>query len=360
MQFPIKEKFELSESFLEKYKDIRPNWGFNGLGEVVFLRTYSRIKADGKNEMWWEAVKRVIEGLYSIQKQHIKDYNLGWNQTKAQKSAQEMYERIFTMKMIPNGRVIWNMNLPTVMEKGLIESLFNCAFISTKNLSENPGNVFANIMDFLMLGVGVGFDVQGTNTIIVKHRKEHINIWQITDDREGWYQSVEMLVNSYFGGQRYEFDYSAIREEGLPIKGFGGLSSGSEPLKELHLGIVRTLDANIGSGITTKSIADIGNMIGKTVISGNVRRSAEIILGNADDEFLDLKDYEKNPDRSSFGWASNNSIYAKLGMDYSNVAKRTIDNGEPGYFFIENAKKYGRMRETEANWKDSRVEGLNP
>lgn len=360
MQFPIKEKFELSEGFLDKYKNIRPNWGFNGLGEVVFLRTYSRIKEDGKNEMWWECIKRVVEGLYSIQKQHIKDYNLGWNQAKAQKSAQEMYDRIFTMKMIPNGRCLWNMGMPTVMEKGLIESLFNCSFISSKDISENPGRIFAIIMDFLMLGVGVGFDTQGAGKIEVKEPKKFIHNYQISDDREGWFQSVEALINSYFGENNYEFDYSLIRKEGEPIKGFGGVSAGYKPLEELHIGIRETLNKNIGSLITVTTITNLGNMIGRAVVSGNIRRSAELVLGEPTEEFLNLKNYNINPDRSNFGWASNNSIYAKLGMDYTNVAKQTSLFGEPGYFFIENARKYGRMRETEANYKDIRVEGLNP
>lgn len=360
MQFPIKEKFELSESFLEKYKNIRPNWGFDGLGEVVFLRTYSRIKSDGKNEMWWETVKRVVEGLYSIQKQHIKDYNLGWNQTKSQKSAQEMYERIFTMKMIPNGRCLWNLGMPTVMERGLIESLFNCSFISTKDISENPGRPFAIMMDFLMLGVGVGFDVQGANKAEVKEQKKTIHNYVIDDSREGWYESVELLINSYFGGNNYEFDYSQIRKEGTPIKGFGGVSAGYKPLEELHIGIKKTLNDNIGSPITITSIANIGNMIGKAVVSGNVRRSAEIVLGDFNNEFIELKDYEKHPERMDYGWASNNSIYAKLGMDYSEIQEQIKTRGEPGVYFIENAKKYGRMRETEANFKDIRVEGLNP
>lgn len=77
MKFPISEKFELTRSFLETYKNIPPKWGFNGLGEFVYMRTYSRIREDGTNETWWQTVQRVVEGLYSIQKQHIKDYNLG-------------------------------------------------------------------------------------------------------------------------------------------------------------------------------------------------------------------------------------------------------------------------------------------
>ena len=47
------EKFTLSEKFINKYKRKKPPFGFNGLGELVYMRTYSRIKEDGKNERWW-------------------------------------------------------------------------------------------------------------------------------------------------------------------------------------------------------------------------------------------------------------------------------------------------------------------
>jgi len=39
----------LSETFLKKYENKQPNWGYNGLGYIVYKRTYSRIKENGKN-----------------------------------------------------------------------------------------------------------------------------------------------------------------------------------------------------------------------------------------------------------------------------------------------------------------------
>jgi len=63
-------------------------------------------------------------------------------------------------------------------------------------------------------------------------------------------------------------------------------------------------------------------MIGCCVVAGNIRRSAEIAFGDQDDtQFLDLKNYEKHPDRVSYGWASNNTIFAHLGSDYTEIAK---------------------------------------
>lgn len=361
MQFPIKERFKLSDSFVEKYKEVKPPFGFNGLGEFVFVRTYSRIKEDGKNETWWETVRRIVEGVYSIQRQHIEDYKLGWNQTKAQKSAQEMYDRIFNFKMLPAGRSLWAMGTSVVMDKGLTGALYNCSFLSTENLKENPGKLFANAMDFLMMGIGLGSSVEGANKVFVKGTKDKEYVHVITDDREGWVLSLEILINSFvFEKENPQFDYSQIRKAGEPIKTFGGTSSGPQPLKELHEKVREILHNRTGQYLTARDITDIFNLIGKAVVAGNVRRSAEIILGNNDEEFLDLKNYEKNPERASHGWASNNSIYAEIGMDYSQIAKRIKDNAEPGLYWIGAAKKYGRMKENEADNKDFRVSGLNP
>lgn len=43
----------LNDSFLSNYKNIASPFGFNGLGEIVYRRTYSRVKADGKKEQWY-------------------------------------------------------------------------------------------------------------------------------------------------------------------------------------------------------------------------------------------------------------------------------------------------------------------
>ena len=47
------EKFTLSENFINKYKRKKAPFGFNGLGELVYMRTYSRIKEDGKKQIRW-------------------------------------------------------------------------------------------------------------------------------------------------------------------------------------------------------------------------------------------------------------------------------------------------------------------
>ena len=136
--------FKLSDNFIDGYKRKRPPFGFNGLGELVYMRTYSRIKDDGKNEMWWETVQRVVEGTYNMQKKHIERYDLGWNAWQAQRSAQEMYSRIFTMKFLPPGRGLWSMGTLLTEERGLYAALNNCAFVSTQNLKEDLSKPFVS------------------------------------------------------------------------------------------------------------------------------------------------------------------------------------------------------------------------
>ena len=79
--------FKLDDAFVEKYKEMTPPFGFNGLGEVIYRRTYSRM-VNGVHEEWYQTVRRVVEGTYSIQKNHINTNQLGWNDDQGQKSAQ--------------------------------------------------------------------------------------------------------------------------------------------------------------------------------------------------------------------------------------------------------------------------------
>ena len=357
------EKFKLSEKFIDKYKRKRPPFGFNGLGELVYMRTYSRIKENGKNERWWETIQRVVEGTYTMQKNWIESHQLGWNAWQAQKSAQEMYDRMFNMKFLPPGRGLWAMGTAITEEKNLYAALNNCAFVSTKTIKEDYSKPFCFLMDASMLGVGVGFDTKGAGEIVVKgvNKDRNEEVFEIPDTREGWVESLKLLLESHFHGTApVGFDYGKIRPAGVPIKGFGGMSSGPEPLQEVHKDIEKVLETNVGEPITITTIVDIMNLIGKCVVAGNVRRTAEIVFGDPDsEEYLDLKNYKANPHRDQYGWTSNNSIFAELGMDYTDVCERITDNGEPGFAWLDNMRHYSRMKNGGDN-KDHRVAGGNP
>jgi adenosylcobalamin-dependent ribonucleoside-triphosphate reductase len=224
------------------------------------------------------------------------------------------------------------------------------------------------MMDMSMLGVGVGFDVKGANKLSLKQPKGDF-IYTIPDSREGWVTSLELLLNAFFKGDALpSFDYSLIRPEGAPIKIFGGKASGPGPLRVMHERIVERLKSKIGKKFSTTDIVDVMNWIGNCVVAGNVRRTAQIAFGEPDDaEYIGLKDYQwdgnsyvgSNSKRAEWGWTSNNSIFAKVGMDYTTVAEQTGKNGEPGYVWLDNARQFGRMCEPPNN-KDFRAAGTNP
>lgn len=354
------EKFKLRESFISKYVDKKPNFGFNGLGEITYLRTYSRLKENGENETWFETVERVVNGIYSIQKEHILKNDLGWNEEKAQKSAQEMYERMFTFKFLPPGRGLWACGTP-IIEKGLGAALNNCGYCSTENIDKDFTKPFTFMMDMSMLGVGIGFDVKGAGKVNVSKPTGETIVYQIPDTREGWVESLRLLLESYYEENNpINFDYSLIRPAGEIIKTFGGISSGADPLIKLHQQLRDILNKRNEQYLTETDIADMMNLIGVCVVSGNVRRSAQVMLGDINSkEYLDLKNYEVNPDRANYGWTSNNSVFCDNNTDYTEAATRTGINGEPGYFWLENAQKYGRLVDG-VNWKDKKAVGANP
>ena len=368
--------FRLSEDFVNKYNNIPAPFGFsdagsNSLGEITFIRTYSRMKEDGTKERWHEVCRRVIEGMYSVQKNHAKDNRLPWNDNKAQKSAQEAFQRMFELKWTPPGRGLWAFGTPMTMEKRNSASLQNCAMVSTRDIDRNdPGALFAWVMDALMLGIGVGFDTIGQDkNMPIYAPTEPENIWEIPDTREGWVDSVRMLLNSYLRPNQsiQKFNYDLIRPLGAPIKGFGGVASGPAPLIALHDKINDVIGSRAGETLDSRAIVDIVNLIGTCVVSGNVRRSATLALGAPGDEtFINLKNPEVFPERNSYdpdkpGWAwmSNNSISAEVGTKYEDYVDLIADNGEPGFIWLDVARNFGRLADP-ADGKDSRVMGFNP
>ncbi|NDB81634.1 MAG: fused protease/ribonucleoside-triphosphate reductase [Alphaproteobacteria bacterium] len=368
--------FRLSEDFVTKYSTSPAPFGFsdagsNSLGEITFIRTYSRMKEDGTKERWHEVCRRVIEGMYSVQKNHAKDNRLPWNDNKAQKSAQEAFQRMFELKWTPPGRGLWAFGTPMTMEKRNSASLQNCAMVSTRDIDRNdPGALFAWVMDALMLGIGVGFDTVGNEKNLPIYAPTEPSItYEIPDTREGWVESVRYLLNSFLRQNQsiQEFDYSLIRPLGAPIKGFGGVASGPQPLMDLHTRIRKVIGSRAGETLDSRAIVDIVNLIGTCVVSGNVRRSATLALGAPGDEtFINLKNPEVFPERNSYdpekpGWAwmSNNSIAAEVGTKYEDYVDLIADNGEPGFIWLDVARNYGRLADA-PDYKDSRIMGFNP
>lgn len=354
-------RFKLSDTFIDQYRDREVPWG--PLGYVTFKRTYARRLSEFETdamgtEEWYQTCRRVIEGMFEMQKQHVYRLGLEWNDNKAQKTAKDAYERLFTLKWTPPGRGLWMMGTKFVNER-TAAGLFNCAFRSTRELSTKGGYLFSWMMDALMLGIGVGFDTLGAGTVTVQKPEFTNEPYIIDDSREGWVESVKILLNGFFYGSRVPtFDYSAIRPYGAPINGFGGTSSGFGPLKELHDSLTELYTERIGSEVTSVDIVDTENLIGRCVVAGNVRRSAALALGSYDDfNYLQMKnDSEK---LAHHRWGSNNSFHAIVGQDYTWHAEQSQKNGEPGYIWLDNARTRGRFADPPRD-DDKNVMGFNP
>ena len=363
--------FRLDDDFVRKFARRKIDWGFpmgggNYLGEWMFFDKYSRRKEDGTKERWHEVCRRVIEGMYSIQKDHCQAKQTPWNEFKAKKSAEDAFERMFQFKWLPPGRGLWMMGTEFVNGRKNSAALQNCGFISTEKLSNHSAAEatlpFVRLMEMSMLGVGVGFDVLGAGKLTIHAPDERTETFVIPDTREGWVDSVHLLLTSYFFKNKptWEFDYSEIREAGSLIRGFGGTAAGPGPLRRLHQMIRAQFDGRSGEKITETDIADVENQIGVCVQAGNVRRSAEIALGPIDSkEFLNLKNYDENTRRLDWGWASNNSVIAQVGDDYDEIAERIADNGEPGLWWSDLCRDYGRLVDP-PDRRDYRAAGTNP
>jgi adenosylcobalamin-dependent ribonucleoside-triphosphate reductase len=333
------------------------------LAELAGMRV-ARSGEDAKcTEEYWLTCARVVEGTFSILREYCETINVPWNEMKGIRDAQEMYRLMWEFKFLPPGRGLFVMGSPIVEKKGA-GALNNCAFVSTKDIDKDFAEPFCFLMDFSALGVGVGGDTRGAGKVTIIRPHFNDEIFVVDDSREGWVALLRVVLGSFVGTTEMprSIDYSAIRLRGAPLETFGGTASGPDALVSLIDDICILLMNRVGKEITSVDIVDIFNLIGRCVVAGNSRRSAEIMFGDTTDEaFLELKDPTKfKKELDSHRWASNNSVFAEVGQSYEKIGAQTAKNGEPGYFWLENAQKYGRMGHGAPDWVDANAIGGNP
>lgn len=354
----VNEFFALNAENLSKLYKLKPNFGYDGFGEIVFYRTYSRLKLDGGQENWHDVVVRVINGTMSIRKDwYIKNF-IQWDEDYWQKYALGMSIAMFKMYWLPAGRGMWQMGTSFMYERGAM-SLNNCGFTKIGS-NERIANDYHWMMDALMLGVGVGFEP--IRSLLAIYKPQGTFDHYIADSREGWCDAVAMLIDAYVQPNKREpiFHDDLVRKKGEVIAGFGGVSSGPEPLIYLLTEIKRLLQTKDIDGVRLKT--DIANQIGCCVVAGNVRRSAELAKGWVNDPlFMDLKDYDKYPEREDYGYMSNNTVALYSDADFDmlgEVARRVIVRGEPGVMNLRNFK-LGRIGK-HFTGREDKADGLNP
>ena len=352
----VTERFVLNPLMKGILRKRTPSFGFGQLGAAVYHRTYSR-EINGKQENWADTIIRTIEGFGSIRKWWYTTHNIPWDEQYWQEYAMKMADAAFEMRWLPPGRGLQMGGTEYSYEVGAM-SLQNCAATTIKKLSTDS----EWLMRALMSGVGVGFDTTSYSDRLFEPVEE-TEVFLVPDSREGWSESVRRLIESYERGSRtVYFDYSKVRPAGAPIKRFGGVSAGPDPLIRLHERLRNVLRSYARNEISAvRLVTDVQNLIGTAVVSGGVRRTAEIALGKPhDEEFRRLKDFSRYNDegtlvyqgtadeRVPWGYTSNNSIQLWNHEDFEvlpEVAEQLVVNGEPGLLNMINIQQHGRFGE---------------
>ncbi len=327
-------------------------WG--PVGYVTYKRTYSRPTKNGKTEEWQDTVERVVKACRE-------QLNVGFNAIEEN----QVRHMMLNLKGTVAGRFLWQLGTKTVDRLGL-PSLQNCAFV----VVDAPIRPFTWTFEMLMLGSGVGFNIQREHVyqipkVIKKVKIERKDVndadFIVPDSREGWVELLHRVLEaSFVTGKGFSFATHLIRSKGSPIKGFGGVASGPEDLVWGMLQINEILNTRAGKRVRPIDCLDLMNVIGRIVVAGNVRRSAQIALGDYDDfEFLRAKRWDLGG-IPNWRAMSNNSVICddttKLPEEFWEGYK---GNGEPyGLINLEAARRMGRTGETQ--YPDHDVMGFNP
>ena len=316
----------LSKDFLSKYKH-KPEPFPTVMSLFTYLRTYSRfLPEEGRRERWWETVRRVVEYNTSLAPTSISE-------------AEEFYDNIYNLRQFPSGRTLWVADTKVSTEYPM--SNYNCAFCIPDDYE-----TIAEIFYLLLVGAGVGIRVLPedianlpklrTNIeldhVVYKEIKKDLRLEStelhfknkgevaeivIGDSKEGWMQALEMffklMYNSTYKKVRtIKINYNNIRPAGEPLATFGGYASGHLSMLNMFEKLFSTIKNNSRPGelalkVTPIVMMDFVNIVGENVVSGGVRRTAEIILFDAKDE--EIKNAKSNLYEQKNGkWTINQDI----------------------------------------------------
>ena len=217
--------------------------------------------------------------------------------------------------------------------------MFNCSFSNVDRVE-----FFREYLFLLLSGCGVGFSVQKHHIAMLpplpaRAPEADLPVWHyhVEDTIEGWSDALHALFVSFYEGKKIEFDYSAIRPRGAPLKTSGGRAPGHLPLKKALNKVEEILAAASGRALRPIEVYDINMFVAKAVLAGGIRRSATICLFSPDDEeMMNAKTgnwFETHPQRS----ASNNSAVLSRSdrneEHFKKLFRAQKEFGEPGFFF---------------------------
>ncbi len=343
----------LSKEFLSRYKHVKPP--FSAIGGFVYARTYAKwLPEKGRREYWNESVRRMVEFSCSLA-------------PTTPKEAEKLFDNIFNLRQNLSGRMAFVGGSETSREHPL--SLFNCAFLDVKEFGD-----FGEIFYLLMLGAGMGVRVTKDSInqlpklrqnvdLIHKLRKpkkkddrnEYTTTFHtskeileivIGDSREGFRDAIDIYFKvlfdiSYRNITTVVFNYNNIREKNERLKRFGGKSGGYEPLVKMFDKVHSIIVKQDSGKVKLKPIdcADIANIIGENVVSGNIRRTALIVLCDPDEtDVINAK----------------NDLYTQINGKWEvdkSILHRQMSNNTIGYYDKPSRNEFG------TNFKKARKSG---
>ena len=146
--------------------------------------------------------------------------------------------------------------------------MFNCSFSNVDRLE-----FFREYFFLLLSGCGVGFSVQKHHIALLpalpaRAAESDLPVvhHHVADTVEGWSDALHALLVSFQDGTKVEFDYSAIRSRGAPLKTSGGKAPGHLPLKKALSRVEHILDGAAGRALRPIEVYDICMFIAKAVL----------------------------------------------------------------------------------------------
>lgn len=334
VQITHTKSFRLKEAFLAPYR--KEGDPFKTLlARSTYLTKYCR-----DNETWTDTIRRVVEGNCSLAP------------NVSEHEAEMLYHLFWTGQALPPGRGLWTGGVPGIPA----DARYNCWYTTLSSTED-----WCWTANQLMLGGGVGVGLHDIHTLpIIAEGHARFAVWcksdhqdygevrpndktflngqtpvyRVADSREGWVEALRQVLRAAYENRDLIVDVSDVRHRGLPIKTFGGIACGPGPLTHLLRSAWGIIRGAAGRRLSSVECLDITNFVGFCVKSGNVRRSALIVLGSAYDQ--PFRDAKKDKDAVySHRHTSNNSICFTSwdevnNFDYRSLVEDNILYGEPG------------------------------
>lgn len=238
----------------------------NAYQRYIALSRYARyLPEQQRRETWEETVSRYCEFFGGKYESFPKE---------------EIYNAISNLKVMPSMRAL--MTAGKALERDNIAG-YNCSYIAV----DDP-RAFDEALFVLMCGTGLGFSVERQFITKLPDVAESFHpsetVIKVKDSKLGWASSFRELISLLYSGHIPQWDLTALRPAGAPLKTFGGRSSGPGPLNDLFRFTVNLFKKAQGRKLNSLECHDLMCKIADVVVVGGVRRSALISLSNLSDD----------------------------------------------------------------------------